>query len=96
MQVDIDIKEMKPNSVLYRNEKGQFICVSKEEFLKEFKNEILDFSNEIANLKSNTENFKKSITGQISNQNKRIAKLSSAILDFIKIMKGESNNEKDN
>lgn len=96
MICDIEISKLKPDSVLFRDEKGKFICMTKEEFLKEFKNEIADFSNEINNLKNYTEETRKLITGEILRQNERIDKLSQSLLDFIKIMKGEPANEEIN
>ena len=90
MICDIEISKLKPNSVLYRDANGKIICVTKEEFLKELKNEIGDNSKEIEGIKNYTEETRKLITAEISSQNKRIDKLSNTLLEFINIMKGDS------
>ena len=90
MICDIEVSKLKPDSVLYRDAKGKIICVTKEEFLKEHNDKISEIARDFANLKNDTEKFEKSITGQISSQNERIDKLSNTILEFINIMKGES------
>ena len=93
MICDIEISQLKPNSVLYRDDKGKIICVTKKEFLKEHALEIAEISNEFENLKNNTIDFQKSITGEISRQNERIDAMQQALLDFIEIMKGEPKDE---
>ena len=96
MICDIEISKLKPDSVLYRDANGKIICVTKKEFLKEHALEIAEISNKFENLKNNTLDFQKSITGEILRQNERIDKLSQSLLDFIKIMKGEPANEEIN
>ena len=96
MMCDIEISKLKPNSVLYRDEKGKIICVTKEEFLKEHNSKIAEILNEFENLKNNTLEFQKSITSEISRQNERIEAMQQALRDFIEIMKGEPANEEIN
>jgi hypothetical protein len=100
MIVDFDVKSMKTDSVLYRDKNGKIICVPKDEFLKEYYDEISSLRVEVANGISRIENLEKSIVGEISSQNERIDQLSQTIKDFVNIMKGEpvtneENNESD-
>ena len=73
MICDINIKEMKPNSVLICDNNGKFICISKDEFLQSFKNEISDILQQCENIKNYTEDTRKSIVEEISRQNERIS-----------------------
>lgn len=98
MQVDLDIKKLSNNSVLYR-ENGKIVCVPKEEFLKEQTAEISSLTFKIEKLESLFNKLQKTIVEEIldfkNEMSKKDAVYKKTLLAILETLKGEED-EKDN
>lgn len=90
MQCNLEISKLKKNAVLYRDETGKIVCLSKDEFLKEHDLRIkeLELSWEQKNIQLNL--MKEKIEKEWEDKKTEIEEYKKAIYDFINIMKGTS------
>lgn len=88
MQCNLEISKLKKNAVLYRDETGKIVCLSKDEFLKEHDLRIkeLELSWEQKNIQLNQ--MKEKIEEEWKDKKVEIEEYKKAIYDFINIMKG--------
>ena len=88
MTCNVEISGLKKNAILYLNEKGKVISVSKEEFLKEHSQEIknLKFEWEQKNAALNLAEEKRQ--EEFNKKMQQVEEYLKSIYDFISIMKG--------
>ena len=88
MTCNVEISGLKKNAILYVNEKGKVISITKEEFLKEHSQEIKDlkFEWEQKNAALNLAEEKRQ--KEFDEKMKKVDEYLKSIYDFINIMKG--------
>ena len=88
MTCNLEIGQLKKNAVLYRNENGKVVCVSKEEFLKEHDLKIKQLQLEWEQKNLQLEYKQKQFDEEWAKAKAEIEEYKKSIYDFINIMKG--------
>jgi hypothetical protein len=90
MQCNLEISKLKKNAVLYRDETGKIICLSKDEFLKEHDGRIKQLEEKWTLKVQELDNMKKKFEEEWEQKKLEISEFQKGIYEFIEIMKGTS------
>ena len=90
MNCNLEISKLKKNAVLYRDETGKIICLTKDEFLKEHDGRIKQLEEKWTLKAQELDNMKKKFDQEWEKKKLEISDFTKAIYDFIEIMKGTS------
>lgn len=88
MTCNVEISKFKKNAILFRDENGKIICLTKEEFLKEQNDKIKDLEFKLEQKTNELNAFKEKVEIQLEEKTKQIDAHLNAIHEFISIMKG--------
>lgn len=89
MQCNLEISKLKKNAVLYRDETGKIICLSKDEFLKQHDGRIKQLEEQWTLKVQELDNMKKKFEKEWEKKKLEITEFQQAIYKFIEIMKGQ-------
>lgn len=89
MQCNLEISKLKKNAVLYRDETGKIICLSKDEFLKQHDGRIKQLEEQWILKVQELDNMKKKFEKEWELKKSEITEFQQAIYKFIEIMKGQ-------
>ena len=90
MQCNLEISKLKKNAVLYRDETGKIICLSKDEFLKEHDGRIKQLEEKWTLKVLELDNMKKKFEEEWEQKKLEMMAFQKGIYEFIEIMKGTS------
>lgn len=90
MQCNLEISKLKKNAVLYRDETGKIICLSKDEFLKEHDGRIKHLEEKWTLKVQELDNMKKKFEEEWELKKFEMMQFQKGIYEFIEIMKGTS------
>lgn len=90
MQCNLEISKLKKNAVLYRDETGKIICLSKDEFLKEHDGRIKQLEEKWTLKVQELDNMKKKFDEEWEQKKLEMMAFQKGIYEFIEIMKGTS------
>lgn len=90
MQCNLEISKLKKNAVLYRDETGKIICLSKDEFLKEHDGRIKQLEDKWTLKVQELDNMKKKFEQDWEQKKLEMMAFQKGIYEFIEIMKGTS------
>ena len=90
MQCNLEISKLKKNAVLYRDETGKIICLTKDEFLKEHDGRIKQLEEKWTLKVQELDNMKKKFEEEWEQKKLEISEFQKGIYEFIEIMKGTS------
>jgi hypothetical protein len=90
MQCNLEISKLKKNAVLYRDETGKIICLSKDEFLKEHDGRIKQLEEKWTLKVQELDNMKKKFEEEWDLKKFEMMEFQKGIYEFIEIMKGTS------
>lgn len=90
MQCNLEISKLKKNAVLYRDETGKIICLSKDEFLKEHDGRIKQLEGKWTLKVQELDNMKKKFEEEWEQKKLEMMAFQKGIYEFIEIMKGTS------
>lgn len=90
MQCNLEISKLKKNAVLYRDETGKIICLSKDEFLKVHDGRIKQLEEKWTLKVQELDNMKKKFEEEWDLKKFEMMQFQKGIYEFIEIMKGTS------
>jgi hypothetical protein len=90
MQCNLEISKLKKNAVLYRDETGKIICLTKDEFLKEHDGRIKQLEEKWTLKVQELNNMKKKFEEEWELKKLEMTAFQKGIYEFIEIMKGTS------
>lgn len=90
MQCNLEISKLKKNAVLYRDETGKIICLSKDEFLKEHDGRIKQLEEKWTLKVQELDNMKRKFEEEWDLKKFEMMEFQKGIYEFIEIMKGTS------
>ena len=90
MQCNLEISKLKKNAVLYRDETGKIICLSKDEFLKEHDGRIKQLEEKWTLKVQELDKMKEKFEEEWEQKKLEMMAFQKGIYEFIEIMKGTS------
>ena len=90
MQCNLEISKLKKNAVMYRDDTGKIICLSKDEFLKEHDGRIKQLEEKWTLKVQELDNMKKKFEEEWDLKNFEMMQFQKGIYEIIEIMKGTS------